>query len=94
LQESALFENVKFSNLLAESPVSGFFPEHTILILMQGSIPLVAWPQPTVEAPVFRNPERPIEQRADDLISRLIIGGKISQTMMASPAIPWLGILK
>lgn len=40
----------------------------------------------------FRNPDLPIEKRVDDLISRLTIDEKISQTMMASTNIPRLGI--
>ena len=43
--------------------------------------------------PPFRNPDLPVEQRVDDLISRLTTEEKISQTMMASPAIPRLEII-
>ena len=47
---------------------------------------------PGAAQPPFRNPDLPVEQRVDDLISRLTIEEKISQTMMASPAIPRLDI--
>jgi beta-glucosidase len=40
----------------------------------------------------FRNPDLPVEQRVDDLVSRLTIEEKISQLMMGTPAIPRLGI--
>ncbi len=40
----------------------------------------------------FQNPDLPVEQRVDDLISRLTTEEKISQTVMASAAIPRLGI--
>jgi len=40
----------------------------------------------------FRNPELPLEKRVDDLLSRLSVEEKISQTMMASAAIERLGI--
>ncbi|WP_068772999.1 glycoside hydrolase family 3 C-terminal domain-containing protein [Termitidicoccus mucosus] len=42
--------------------------------------------------PAFRNPDLPVEQRVDDLISRLTVEEKISQLMMASAAIPRLEI--
>ena len=42
----------------------------------------------------FRNPDLPLEKRVDDLLSRLTIDEKISQTMMASPQIRRLGIPK
>lgn len=47
------------------------------------------------EAPsefVFRNPDLPLDQRVDDLLHRLTQHEKISQLMMASPAIPRLNI--
>jgi len=48
-------------------------------------------PVPPPELP-FRNPDLPVAQRVDDLIGRLSVAEKISQLMMASPAIPRLGI--
>lgn len=40
----------------------------------------------------FQNPELPVEKRVEDLLSRLTIEEKISQTMMACPAVERLGI--
>ena len=40
----------------------------------------------------FRDPDLPVAQRVDDLLSRLTIEEKISQTMMASPEIERLDI--
>src|SRR5438093_1043391 len=44
--------------------------------------------------PPFQNPDLAIEERVDDLISKLTIEEKIGQTMMASPEITRLGIPK
>jgi beta-glucosidase len=44
------------------------------------------------ENPAFKNPNLPIEQRVDDLVSRMTIDEKISQLMDSSPAIERLGI--
>lgn len=63
-----------------------------VLILVLGAAPRVAQPQTTTNTPAFRNPDLPLEQRVQDLISRLTITEKISQTMMASPEIKRLGI--
>ena len=40
----------------------------------------------------FRNPDLPLEQRVDDLVSRLTVAEKIGQTMMAAAEVPRLGI--
>ncbi|MCB2379847.1 glycoside hydrolase family 3 C-terminal domain-containing protein [Hymenobacter sp. BT635] len=40
----------------------------------------------------FRNPSLPIDQRVDDLVSRLTLPEKVSQMLNASPAIDRLGI--
>ncbi len=42
----------------------------------------------------FLNSDLPVAKRVDDLISRFTLDEKISQTMMATPAIPRLGIAK
>lgn len=42
--------------------------------------------------PIFRDSNATLERRVADLISRMTIEEKISQTMMASPGIPRLGI--
>jgi beta-glucosidase len=40
----------------------------------------------------YLNPKLPLEQRVDDLISRMTLEEKVSQMMNAAPAIPRLGI--
>ncbi|WP_165234136.1 glycoside hydrolase family 3 protein [Aquisphaera insulae] len=48
--------------------------------------------EPDLKAQPWRNPDLPLEQRVDDLVSRLTTEEKIAQMMMATPAIPRLGI--
>ena len=43
-------------------------------------------------SPAYRNPDLPIEQRVDDLVSRMTLEEEASQMGDASPAIPRLGI--
>ena len=66
--------------------------QRALLILMLCAAPVVARSQPVSNAPAFQNPDLPVGQRVDDLLSRLTIEEKISQTMMASPEIQRLGI--
>jgi beta-glucosidase len=47
--------------------------------------------KPDSRAPYF-NPRLPLEQRVDDLVSRMTLEEKVSQMMNAAPAIPRLGI--
>ncbi|HJP90428.1 MAG TPA: glycoside hydrolase family 3 C-terminal domain-containing protein [Pyrinomonadaceae bacterium] len=42
--------------------------------------------------PKYLNPSLPLDQRVDDLISRMTLEEKVSQMMNAAPAIPRLGI--
>jgi beta-glucosidase len=44
------------------------------------------------DLPAFRNPDLPVEQRVEDLISRLTVQEKVPLLMMGNPAIPRLGI--
>src|SRR5215831_18538513 len=44
------------------------------------------------QQPLYKNPNAPMEQRADDLLSRMSIEEKISQLMSDSPAIERLGV--
>src|SRR5215472_13665793 len=44
------------------------------------------------QQPLYKNPNAPMEQRADDLLSRMSIEEKISQLMSDSPAIEQLGV--
>ena len=48
-------------------------------------------PKPDPRAP-YLDPKLPLDQRVDDLISRMTLEEKVSQTMNAAPAIPRLGI--
>ena len=47
--------------------------------------------KPDPRAP-YLNPRLPLEQRVDDLVSRMTLEEKVSQMMNAAPAIPRLGI--
>jgi beta-glucosidase len=47
--------------------------------------------KPDPRAP-YVNPKLPLEQRVDDLVSRMTLEEKVSQMMNAAPAIPRLGI--
>ena len=47
--------------------------------------------RPTATYP-FQNPDLPLDQRVDDLVSRLTLAEKVSQMLNASPAIDRLGI--
>ena len=48
-------------------------------------------PTPNANAP-YLNPSLPLNERVDDLISRMTLEEKVSQMMNAAPAIPRLGI--
>ena len=52
---------------------------HSFLLAQTASLP-------------FMNPDLPVEQRVDDLVSRMTLEEKIGQMMNAAPAIPRLGI--
>ena len=47
--------------------------------------------KPDSRAP-YLNPKLSLEQRVDDLVSRMTLDEKVSQMMNAAPAIPRLGI--
>ncbi len=44
------------------------------------------------ENPLWKNPNEPVERRADDLVSRLTLEEKVSQMVYTAAAIPRLGI--
>src|SRR5256885_13859267 len=48
--------------------------------------------QPTPEAAAYKNPDLPIAQRVDDLISRMTLEEKVSQLGHTADAVPRLGI--
>jgi beta-glucosidase len=63
------------------------------LFLLAASIgPALGQPAPTGERPLYLNPALPIDQRVDDLISRMTVEEKASQFSSTSPAIPRLQI--
>jgi beta-glucosidase len=63
------------------------------LLLLAASIgPILGQQAPTGERPPYLNPALPIDQRVDDLISRMTVEEKASQFSSTSPAIPRLQI--
>jgi beta-glucosidase len=42
--------------------------------------------------PAYRNPSLPIEQRVEDLVSRMTLEEKVRQMQNTAPAIPRLGV--
>lgn len=52
----------------------------------------LAMPALSQQAPVWKDPSLPMERRVDDLLSRMTLEEKVSQTMNDSPAIPRLDI--
>src|SRR5579871_1527782 len=69
-----------------------------LILLLAGSLTLRpvsaqdAKPAPTPAALPFRDPSLPIEQRVNDLISRMTLDEKVLQMQHTAPAIPRLGI--
>lgn len=54
--------------------------------------PATATATSTSSVPVYQNPDLPIEQRVNDLVSRMTLEEEASQMGWAAPAIPRLGI--
>ena len=48
-------------------------------------------PEPSPAYP-FLDPDLPLDERVQDLISRLTLGEKVHQMLHAAPAIPRLGV--
>jgi beta-glucosidase len=64
-----------------------------LLLLNSGAQPLATPPRAYKAADYpFQNPDLPIDQRVDDLVSRLTLPEKVSQMLNNSPAIDRLGI--
>ncbi|HEY0762280.1 MAG TPA: glycoside hydrolase family 3 C-terminal domain-containing protein [Pyrinomonadaceae bacterium] len=63
----------------------------TLCLIATGSPATTQEPKPDLGAPYF-NPKLPLDQRVNDLISRMTLEEKVSQMMNAAPAIPRLGI--
>src|ERR1700741_1033663 len=62
-----------------------------LCLIVDGSPATTQEPRPDPGAPYF-NPKLPLDQRVNDLISRMTLEEKVSQMMNAAPAIPRLGI--
>ena len=62
-----------------------------LCLIVNGSPATTQEPKPDPGAPYF-NPKLPLDQRVNDLISRMTLEEKVSQMMNAAPAIPRLGI--
>ena len=71
-----------------QSPLMRYLPHFFFAVILLSSSLRGVLP-PTYP---FHNPDLPVEKRIDNLISLLTVDEKISQMMMASPAIPRLGI--
>src|SRR5579872_4127370 len=61
-----------------------------VVLLAASSRCLLAQTSPA--ALPFMNPDLPVQQRVDDLVSRMTLEEKIGQMMNAAPAIPRLGV--
>src|SRR6516164_2221383 len=55
-------------------------------------LPAVALAQPSSPELPYKNPNLPLEQRVDDLISRMTLEEKVSQLGHTAEAVPRLGI--
>jgi beta-glucosidase len=68
-------------------------PKKLVLLLFAASIgPVLGQQAPAGERPAYLNPALPIDQRVDDLVSRMTVEEKASQFSSTSPAIPRLQI--
>ena len=61
------------------------------LVLLPGLV-AISFAQPSAEPPVYKNSQLPIDQRVNDLISRMTIEEKVSQLVHTADAVPRLGI--
>ncbi|NWF82196.1 MAG: glycoside hydrolase family 3 C-terminal domain-containing protein [Bryobacteraceae bacterium] len=61
----------------------------TLRVICLISAAAILFPQ---TAPRFRNPDAPLEQRVEDLVSRMTLDEKIAQMSNDAPAIPRLGV--
>ncbi|QEH38471.1 Xylan 1,4-beta-xylosidase precursor [Aquisphaera giovannonii] len=66
-------------------------PLPCLLLVALAAIPARAQ-EPGLAGQPWRNPDLPLEKRVDDLVARLTVEEKVAQMMMATPAIPRLGI--
>ena len=66
--------------------------ESVVLLLALSAGPAIGQQTPSGERPAYLNPALPIDQRVDDLVSRMTVEEKASQFSSTSPAIPRLHI--
>jgi beta-glucosidase len=59
-----------------------------------GRPPPTTMPSSTADRPIYADPARPIEERVNDLVSRMSVEEKVSQMGSEAPAIERLGIQK
>jgi beta-glucosidase len=79
-------------NMLTRLVRSGCFALSVAIILFFIATPgSTQAPKPDTSAP-YLNPALPVEQRVNDLVSRMTLEEKVSQMMNSAPAIPRLGI--
>ena len=60
--------------------------------LMWAAIPLTSLAQQSPDTPAYKNPHLPLEQRVNDLVSRMTLEEKVSQLGHTAEAIPRLGV--
>ena len=60
--------------------------------LRDADFPAAAVVPAVPEAPIYRDPDRPMDARIDDLIRRMALREKIAQLLNDAPAIPRLGV--
>src|SRR5581483_3773837 len=63
-----------------------------VLLSMIFSLPLAAQTRQTDQPPKYKNPRLSIEERVDDLVSRMTLEEKVSQMIDRAPAIARLDI--
>jgi beta-glucosidase len=63
-----------------------------LIALIFTSLTFIAGAQQTTSSFAFRNPALPLEERVNDLVSRLTLQEKADQLLYTAPAIPRLGI--
>ena len=63
-----------------------------LLVVFSVAIPITLFAQQSPSEPAYKDPQLPIEQRVNDLISRMTVEEKASQLVHTAGAIPRLGI--
>ncbi len=60
--------------------------------LLWAAIPVISSAQQSSDVPAYKNPQLPLEQRVNDLVSRMTLEEKVSQLGHTADAIPRLGV--